>query len=107
MKIGTTRVEAFSDGVIAIIITIMVLQLKLPDIDKHITTRAVEAHLHTQLPYFAAYIFSFMMVGIFWTNHHHMYPLLEKTDETLLALNLFFLFWMSLIPYATGLVGAN
>lgn len=107
MKIGTTRVEAFSDGVIAIIITIMVLQLKLPDIDNELTARALATHLHQQTPYFAAYVFSFMMVGIFWTNHHHMYHLLEKTDERLLMLNLFFLFWMSLIPYATALIGGN
>lgn len=107
MKIGTSRVEAFSDGVIAIGITIMVLQLKLPDIDKDLTMRVVTTHLRSQAPYFAAYVFSFMMVGIFWTNHHHMYHLLEKTDEPLLLLNLFFLFWMSLIPYATALVGGN
>lgn len=107
MKIGTTRVEAFSDGVIAIIITIMVLLLKLPNIDKDLTARALATHLHQQTPYFAAYVFSFMMVGIFWTNHHHMYHLLEKTDDRLLLLNLFFLFWMSLIPYTTALMGAN
>src|SRR6476469_8886988 len=107
MKIGTTRVEAFSDGVIAIIITIMVLLLKLPNIDHELTARALHEYLHLQMPYFAAYVFSFMMVGIFWTNHHHMYHMLEKTDEPLLLMNLFFLFWMSLIPYATALIGAN
>lgn len=107
MKIGTSRVEAFSDGVIAIVITIMVLEFELPDIEKHQTSRAIATHLYEQIPYFAAYIFSFMMVGIFWTNHHHMYHLLERTDEPLLGMNLFFLFWMSLIPYATGLVGSN
>lgn len=107
MKIGTSRVEAFSDGVIAIIITIMVLLLKLPNIDKMLTSRALISHLHEQAPYFGAYVFSFMMVGIFWTNHHHMFHLLEKTDEPLLLLNLIFLFWMSLIPYATALIGAN
>jgi len=107
MKIGTSRVEAFSDGVIAIIITIMVLLLKLPNIDKELTARALAMHLHQEAPYIGAYIFSFMMVGIFWTNHHYMFHLLEKTDEPLLMLNLFFLFWMSLIPYATALMGAN
>jgi len=107
MKIGTSRVEAFSDGVIAIIITIMVLALKLPDLGKEPTTRAVIYHLHLLLPYFAAYVLSFIMIGIFWTNHHHMFHLLAKTDERLLALNLIFLFWMSLIPFATAMVGAN
>jgi uncharacterized membrane protein len=107
MKIGTTRVEAFSDGVIAIIITIMVLELKLPDVSREATTRDILNHLAKLGPYFGAYVFSFMMVGIFWTNHHHMYHLLEKTNEPLLGLNLVFLFWMSLIPFASGVMGAN
>jgi uncharacterized membrane protein len=107
MKIGTTRVEAFSDGVIAIIITIMVLELKLPDVSREATTRDILNHLVELGPYFGAYVFSFMMVGIFWTNHHHMYHLLEKTNEPLLGLNLVFLFWMSLIPFASGVMGAN
>jgi uncharacterized membrane protein len=107
MKIGTSRAEAFSDGVIAIIITIMVLELEIPDISKDATTRSIAHHLHQLAPYFGAYVFSFMMTGIFWTNHHHMFHLLEKTDEPLIALNLFFLFWMSLIPFATAMVGAN
>lgn len=106
MKIGTSRVEAFSDGVIAII-TIMVLELEIPDITKDATTRSILHHLHEIVPYFIAYIFSFMMIGIFWTNHHHMFHLLEKTDELLLGLNLVFLFCMSLIPFATAMVGAN
>ncbi|MDB5196914.1 MAG: hypothetical protein JWP88_1285 [Flaviaesturariibacter sp.] len=107
MKIGTTRVETFSDGVVAIIITIMVLSLKLPDLNKDETAKAVHNHLVQVLPYFIPYAFSFMMIGIFWVNHHHMFHLLEKTDEPLLLWNLLFLFWMSLIPLATALIGAN
>lgn len=107
MKIGTSRVETFSDGVIAIIITIMVLSLKLPDINKEDTPWAIHHHLQILLPYFIPYAFSFMMIGIFWINHHHMFHLLEKTDEPLLLLNLLFLFWMSLIPLATAMIGAN
>lgn len=107
MKIGTSRVEAFSDGVIAIIITIMVLELEIPDISKEATTRNVLHHLHEVLPYFAAYVFSFMMIGIFWSNHHHMFHLLEKTDEPLMGMNLIFLFWTSIIPFATVMIGAN
>lgn len=107
MKIGTSRVEAFSDGVIAIIITIMVLELEIPDISKDATSPGIIHHLHQIAPYFGAYVFSFMMIGIFWTNHHHMFHLLETTDEPLLALNLFFLFWMSLIPFTTAMIGAN
>jgi uncharacterized membrane protein len=107
MKIGTTRVETFSDGVIAIIITIMVLSVKLPDINHADTVRGMRQHLHQLLPYLIAYAFSFMMIGIFWVNHHHMFHLLDKTDEPLLLLNLLFMFWMSLIPLGTALISAN
>jgi len=105
MKIGTTRVEAFSDCVMSIVITIMVLSLKIPDFSKHGTERSIRHSLYLLLPYFITYTFSFMMVGIFWINHHHMYHLLEKTDERLLLQNLFFLFWVSLIPLSTAFVG--
>jgi uncharacterized membrane protein len=107
MKIGTTRVETFSDGVIAIIITIMVLSLKIPDINQKDSAWTVRHELQLLIPYFITYAFSFMMIGIFWTNHHHMFHLLAKTDEPLLMLNLVFLFWMSLIPVATAMMAAN
>ena len=99
--------EAFSDCVMSIVITIMVLSLKLPDFSKHETEWSLRHHLYLLLPYFITYTFSFMMVGIFWINHHHMYHLLEKTDERLLLQNLFFLFWVSLIPLSTAFAGAN
>ena len=107
MKIGTSRVETFSDGVISIIITIMVLSLKLPDFKHDDTTLRMRHYLEELLPYFGAYAFSFMMIGIFWTNHHHMFHLLGRINEVLIWQNLFFLFWMSLIPIATAMVGAN
>lgn len=107
MKIGTTRLETFSDGVIAIIITIMVLELKLPDLTKDNTTVQTISHLRHLLPYFITYAFSFMMIGIFWTNHHHMFHLLEHTDVQLVWQNFVFLFLLSLIPFATAIVGAN
>ena len=107
MKIGTSRVEMFSDGVIAIIITIMVLSLKLPDLKREGTSWSMHQYLADILPYFVAYAFSFMMIGIFWTNHHHMFHLLERTNEVLIWLNLLFLFWMSLIPVTTAMVGAG
>jgi len=107
MNIGTTRVETFSDGVVAIIITIMVLSLKLPDLTREESARAIHNQLISLLPYFIPYAFSFMMIGIFWINHHHMFHLLEKTDESLLLWNLLFLFWMSLIPITTALISAN
>src|SRR5215218_692333 len=111
MKIGTSRVENFSDGVISIIITIMVLTIKIPDITPDIHKSAspwlFRQHLEHLWPYLITYAFSFMMIGIFWLNHHHMFHLLEKTDEALLVQNLFFLFWMSLIPISTAFAGAN
>ncbi len=107
MQTSTTRVETFSDGVIAIIITIMVLELKLPGLNKDLNAYDIKAHIIDILPRFGAYIFSFVMVGILWINHHHMFHLLKRTDGFLLGQNIFFLFWMSLIPFVTGLLGAN
>ena len=107
MKIGTTRVETFSDGVIAIIITIMVLSLKLPDINHPDSAWTVRHQLYRLIPYFVTYVFSFLMIGIFWVNHHHMFHMLDKTDERLLLLNLLFMFWMSLIPLSTAMMWAN
>ena len=107
MKISTARLETFSDCVIAIIITIMILELKLPDLDEHSSTAHMMRYLHGLIPYFLTYVFSYMMIGIFWTQHHHMFHLLETTDETLLWQNFLFLFVLSLIPFATAIVGAN
>jgi len=111
MKIGTARVETFSDSVISIIITIMVLTIKIPDlagsIVKHPSSWLFRENMNHLLPYIITYAFSFMMIGIFWINHHHMFHLLEKTDEPLLIQNLVFLFWMSLIPLGTAMVSAN
>ncbi len=107
MKISTVRLETFTDCVIAIIITIMILELKLPALGKHASATQINSYLHDLLPYFLTYAFSYMMIGIFWTNHHHMFFLLETTDETLLWQNFLFMFMLSLIPFATALVGAN
>lgn len=107
MQIATTRMETFSDGVIAIIITIMVLELKLPVFGTDDTSIEIERHLLKLTPYLLAYLFSFMMIGIYWTNHHHLFHLLENTDEGLLWLNMAFLFCISLIPLATALIGTN
>ena len=94
------RVEAFSDGVVAIIITIMVLELKAP----------VGAHLddlRPVLPAFAGYILSFIYVGIYWTNHHHMLHLVRRVDGGVLWANLYLLFWLSMIPFVTAWMGEN
>ncbi|MRT15520.1 DUF1211 domain-containing protein [Vitellibacter sp. q18] len=94
------RLEAFSDGVLAIIITIMVLEMEVP----HEST--VEA-LTEMLPVFLSYVLSFIYVGIYWNNHHHMMHLVTKVNGGILWANLHLLFWLSLIPFATGWIGEN
>src|SRR2546423_11142790 len=86
------RLEAFTDGVIAIIITIMVLELKVP----HGTDLAA---LQATAPVLLAYVLSFINVGIFWNNHHHMMHATEKVNGRVLWANLFLLFWLSLVPF--------
>ncbi len=105
MKVGTNRLETFSDGVMAIALTIMVIELRLQDVVKGIPILGLKAQIAHLLPYFISYAFSFMMIGIFWTNHHNMFHLLEKTDEHLVWMNFIFLFLLSLIPFATSIVG--
>ncbi|RYD86516.1 MAG: DUF1211 domain-containing protein, partial [Sphingobacteriales bacterium] len=107
MKISTTRLETFTDGVVAIIITVMVMQMRLPSLDGHRGQAELILYLHKLLPYFLTYAFSYMMIGIFWTHHHHLYHLLEHTDATLVWQNFLFLFFLSIIPITTALLGAN
>ena len=107
MKITTNRLEAFSDGVVAIVITIMVLELKLPELNEENTAYEIRHHIKEIIPYFGTYAFSFMMIGILWTNHHHMFHLLQHTDEKLLWQNFLFLFFLSLIPFGTGMLGSS
>ena len=92
------RLSAFTDGVIAIIITIMVLELKVPEGDSW-------AALRPALPLFGAYALSFANVGIFWVNHHHMLHLAKRVDGHALLANLFLLFWLSLVPFVIRWVG--
>jgi uncharacterized membrane protein len=94
------RIEAFSDGVIAIIITIMVLELKVP----HGETWG---DLVPLWPVFLSYVLSFLNVGIYWNNHHHMFHSVRHVGGWVLWANLHLLFWLSLMPFATGLVGEN
>lgn len=94
------RLEAFSDGVLAIIITIMVLELKVP----HGTS--MEA-LSPLIPAFLSYVLSFIYVGIYWNNHHHMLKMTERVNGTILWANMHLLFWLSLIPFTTGWMGEN
>jgi uncharacterized membrane protein len=94
------RLEAFSDGVLAIIITIMVLELKVP----HGTTFAA---LQPLLPVFLSYVLSFVYLGIYWNNHHHLLHATQRVSGTILWANLHLLFWLSLIPFTTGWMGEN
>src|SRR6187402_916143 len=94
------RLEAFSDGVIAIIITIMVLELKVPHGD------TMEA-LRPTLPLFLAYVLSFIYIGIYWNNHHHMLHATDRITGGVLWANLHLLFWLSLTPFATAWRGEN
>jgi len=97
---GKNRLEGFSDGVLAIIITIMVLELKVP----HATGLA---GLKPLLPVFLSYVLSFIYVGIYWNNHHHMFHSTEYVTGGILWANLHLLFWLSLFPFTTGWMGEN
>jgi uncharacterized membrane protein len=94
------RLEAFSDGVIAVIITIMVLELKVPH-------GADLAALRPLIPAFLSYVLSFAYVGIYWNNHHHMLQACHRVNGRILWANLYLLFWMSLVPVVTGWMGDN
>jgi uncharacterized membrane protein len=95
-----SRLEAFSDGVIAILITIMVLDLKIP-------LGADLAALRPVLPVFLTYVLSFVFLGIYWNNHHHMLHAAARINGRVLWANLHLLFWLSLIPFVTGWMGEN
>lgn len=96
----TNRLEAFSDGVLAIIITIMVLELKTPE----------ETNFHALkqvAPHFFSYVVSFIYIGIYWNNHHHLLQITAKVNGRILLANLHLLFWLSLIPFTTAWIGEN
>ena len=94
------RLEAFSDAVIAILITILVLELKVP----HGTEWAA---LRPLLPVFLTYVLSFVFLGIYWNNHHHLLHTCERINGRILWANLHLLFWLSLVPFTTGWMGEN
>ena len=97
---NTTRLEAFSDGVLAIIITIMVLELKVPH-------GAELAALQPLWPVLLSYLLSFIYIGIYWNNHHHMLHATRRVSGAILWANLHLLFWLSLVPFVTGWMGEN
>jgi uncharacterized membrane protein len=97
---GKERLEAFSDAVIAIIITIMVLELKIPHANNW-------AALRPLIPIFLSYIISFIYLGIYWNNHHHLLQVIHQVNGRILWANLHLLFWLSLIPFVTAWTGEN
>ena len=97
---GKNRLEAFSDGVLAILITIMVLELKVPRGDSF-------AALGVLLPTFVSYALSFIYLAIYWSNHHHMLHAVKKVNGPILWANTHLLFWLSLVPFATAWMGEN
>jgi uncharacterized membrane protein len=97
---GKTRLEAFSDGVIAVIITIMVLEMKAPP-------GSDWQSLQPMLPVFLSYVLSYVYIGIYWNNHHHMLHTLQRVNGSVLWANLHLLFWLSLVPFVTGWMGEN
>jgi uncharacterized membrane protein len=97
---GTGRLEAFTDGVIAILITIMILELRVPH-------GADWLALEPLIPVFLTYVLSFVYLGIYWNNHHHMFHMTERITGGILWANLHLLFWLSLVPFVTGWMGEN
>ena len=97
---GKGRVEAFSDGVIAVVITIMVLELKVPHGDSLVAVKPL-------LPSFLTYVLSFIYIGIWWNNHHHLFSVVRSVSGGMLWANLHLLFWLSLVPFVTGWMGEN
>ncbi len=97
---STERMSAFSDGVLAIIITIAVLEMRVPE-------GAAAGALRPVLPVFLSYVLSFIYLGIYWNNHHHMLHVTERVTGTILWANLHLLFWLSLVPFVTGWMGEN
>lgn len=100
MRMTKGRLEAFTDGVMAIIITIMVLELKVPNGGEFEDLREI-------LPVFGSYILSFIYVAIYWNNHHHMFQTVQNVTGSILWANMHLLFWLSLIPFVTGWMGEN
>jgi uncharacterized membrane protein len=98
--VNKTRLEAFSDGVIAILITIMVLELRIPEGADWDSVQPI-------VPVFLTYVLSFVVLGIYWSNHHHLLHMADRITGGILWANLHLLFWLSLIPFATGWMGRN
>jgi len=104
-ELTTQRIEAFSDGVFAIAITLLILEIRLPHTDA--THGSVAAALVSLWPSYFAYIFSFVMIGIYWVNHHYIFNIYQKTDHVFNLLNVFFLMCISFLPFPTAVLGEH
>ena len=107
MEFSKSRLEAFSDGVIAIILTLMILEFKVPDVAPGEPASEIWRSLGAVLPTLLVYAMSFIIVAIMWINHHHTIHLVRHVDTPLLWLNINFLFWMSLVPFPTAFLGRH
>ncbi len=101
---STDRIEAFSDGVIAIILTLLILEIKVPHLSDF-SNQAVFAALIVLAPKFVGFVLSFVTIAIFWVNHHHFFHEIKYTDKWLLWYNNFLLFWLAVIPFVTAFIG--
>ena len=102
---GTNRIEAFSDGILAIVITLMVLEIKIPAISEEAGDHEALLRLKPILPKLLSYALSFVMIAIFWVSHHDLFHSIQKSTRSLLWLNNFWLFWICLLPFPTAFLG--
>jgi uncharacterized membrane protein len=107
VSITSSRLEGFSDGVIAIIITLMVLEIRIPKIDVRLSSRDALHHLFPIIPQLVAYALSFVMLGVLWVNHHQFFRQCKFIDRPIMWYNLNLLLWMCLIPIPTAFLGTN
>ena len=103
--ISTSRIEAFSDGVFAIVITLLAFQFKVPKFTSEATLQQNFQELLKLSPHFISFVFSFLFVAVFWINHHQLYHTIKEADRKLLWYNIHMLFWITIIPFPTAMVG--
>jgi uncharacterized membrane protein len=102
---NTSRIEAFSDGVFAIVVTLLVLELRVPHLQENFTTHDVLSELFHLSPKFISFALSFLVLAIFWVNHHQLFHSIEKSDRAFLWYNNNLLFWLSFVPFPTAFIG--
>lgn len=106
-SITTSRIEAFSDGFIAVIITIMVFDIKFPETAQFTSSAGIAVSLAAVFPKIISYVLSFLVLGIIWVNHHQLFQQLKRGDSKLLWFNMLLLFWISFIPFVTSFIGTH